>query len=140
MRLSYGQESSSQNNQGYGNNGSRYGGNHSQGTNPASGSKSPPPPQTPRELRDEKLKEIGRRRAGTPSQSELIKLFNEIATLYATPRLGSNPTKAELKSAWIQANKKLHPDALGGKSNQDTILDNQHINSINDLLKTHHIK
>jgi hypothetical protein len=137
---SYGQASSSQNNQGYGNNGSRYGGNHSQGTNRASGSKSPPPPQTPRELRDEKLKEIGRRRAGTPSQSELIKLFNEIATLYDTPRLGSNPTKAELKSAWIQANRKLHPDALRGKSNQDTILDNQHINSINDLLKTHHIK
>jgi hypothetical protein len=150
---SYGQESSSQNNQGYGNNGSRYGGNHSQGTNRASGSTPPPPPKTPRELRDEKLLKMGRKNAGTPQKSELISLYNEIATVYGTPLINSNTTIAELRKAQKTLLLKLHSDVNGMEGDwndpnvrfttvvdEDRETDTRNINTILDLLKTHHIK
>jgi hypothetical protein len=95
---SYGQGSSRQNHQTNGNNGSRYGGNHSQGTDGASGS--PPPPKTAWELRDEKIRQLGSRKAGKPSKEVLLNLLNEIAKKHI----------AEINKKIEKANSKLPED------------------------------
>ena len=52
---------------------------------------------------------------GSPKTS-LIQRFNALANQHGTIVLGENPTKADLKTAYRQLSKKLHPDTSGDSS------------------------